>query len=153
MHSMSENKHISPGGAEFSTCVNASLRRATRSVGRVYDRALKPAGLRATQFTLLATLAGNEAIPLTRLAEITATDRTTLSRNLKPLVAKKWVSIDRDQDERFRMVSITPGGRAKIAEAGPLWRVAQSQVTEILSPPQVRELRQLLGVLTDQSPG
>ncbi len=50
-----------------------------------YERAFRGTGLRATQFTLLATLIQTGPIPLGRLAEMTGLERTTLTRNLRPL--------------------------------------------------------------------
>ena len=78
---------------DVSICACANLRKATRAVTQVYDAALRPSGLKATQFTLLATLATLGDPPLTRLAEAMVKDRTTLTRNLKPLIAKGSVRV------------------------------------------------------------
>ena len=93
---------------------------------------MKPSGLKATQFTLLAVLAGRGDLPLTKLSEILVMDRTTLTRNLKPLLAKGWLEIGREKDERIRLISITDAGRSIVAEATPLWREAQTRVTKKL---------------------
>jgi DNA-binding MarR family transcriptional regulator len=100
-----------------------------RVVSQAYDAALRPSGLRATQFTLLAVLAHKGKIPLTKLSEILVMDRTTLTRNLKPLLAKGWLEIGREKDERIRLISITGPGRTILAGATPLWREAQARVT------------------------
>ena len=94
----------------------------------MYDAALKPSGLRATQFTLLAVLAKRGELPLTKLAEILVLDRTTLTRNLKPLVKKGWLSIGREEDERIRLISLTEQGHTVVREATPLWRQAQKNI-------------------------
>lgn len=75
-------------------CTSATLRKATRVVTQVYDGALRPVGLRATQFNLLATLAISGDTPLTRLAEMLVMNRTTLTRNLKPLVGKGLICVE-----------------------------------------------------------
>ena len=70
---------------DVKLCTHAHLRKAMRTVSQAYDEALKPSGLRATQFTLLSVLAKSGPMPLTRLADIIVVDRTTLTRNLRPL--------------------------------------------------------------------
>lgn len=111
-----------------AACTCANLRKATRVVTQVYDAALQPTGLRATQFTVLATLSKRGDLPLTRLAEALVMDRTTLTRNLKPLVGKGFVRIDQDEDQRVRRISLTVAGKNTLNEALPNWRKAQSRL-------------------------
>jgi len=119
---------LESGEPDFRLGAHMNLRRATRVVSRAYNAALKPSGLRATQFTILAVLARRDALPVTRLVEILVVDRTTLTRNLKPLVARGWLEIGREDDERVRPVAITDAGRQRVAAATPLWREAQRRV-------------------------
>lgn len=111
-----------------------------RVVSQVYDSALRPTGLRATQFTLLAVLAQHGDMPLTRLAELLVMDRTTLSRNLKPLLSSGWLQTGADKDQRVRMVSITAAGRDIVALATPLWRGAQVDVSRGLGSVRLARL-------------
>ncbi len=112
----------------LTRCAQANLRQTMRLAGQRYDRALKPSGLKATQFTLLSVLAKAGPLPMTRLADLLVLDRTTLTRNLRPLEAKGWVEVGRDSDERLRPVSITEAGRERVAEATPLWQATQSDL-------------------------
>lgn len=109
-------------------CAHANLRRAMRVVAQHYDRALRPVRLRATQFTLLSVLANRGPLPLTRLAELLVVDRTTLTRNLAPLIARGLVEDGREEDERVRLIDVTDRGRELVAEAVPLWGEAQGRV-------------------------
>jgi DNA-binding MarR family transcriptional regulator len=111
---------------ECRACHCYALRRAARLVTQHYDRILRPSGLRTTQFTLLVGLAQRGPIPLTRLASMLGLERTSLTRNLKPLTAKGWVTVTPDADRRVRSVGITPQGKAKARAALPLWRQAQA---------------------------
>ncbi len=119
---------------DVSACACANLRKATRAVTQVYDTALRPTGLKATQFTLLATLATLGDPPLTRLAEAMVMDRTTLTRNLKPLIAKGYVHVTEGDDLRVRNLGLTDSGRAAYDGALPQWREAQSRFVEELGP-------------------
>jgi len=112
----------------FCTCAN--LRKAARSVTQAYDAALQPTGLKATQFTLLATLAKRGDGPLTRLADALVMDRTTLTRNLKPLIQRGLIRIEHEEDQRVRKVSLTATGRNLFESALPQWQQIQSRILE-----------------------
>ena len=103
---------------------------AARAVTQTYDAMLQPSGLRATQFTLLAALATIGDAPLTQLADRLVMDRTTLTRNLKPLVGEGLVAIAADADRRIRRVHLTNAGRQAFETALPLWQRAQAGLVE-----------------------
>ncbi len=117
---------------DLTACTCANLRKAARVVTQVYDSALQPTGLKATQFTVLATLSKRGDLPLTRLAEALVMDRTTLTRNLKPLVGRQFVRIDQVEDQRVRRVGLTDAGKNRLDEALPIWREVQSGLVEAL---------------------
>ncbi|NKB49656.1 MAG: MarR family transcriptional regulator [Alphaproteobacteria bacterium] len=115
---------------DVSACTLANVRQASRAISQVYDAALQPADIKATQFTVLAALSKNDQLPLSQLAEIMVMDRTTLTRNLQPLVKRKLVSIAPGKDRRVRNVRLTSQGRRLLETALPLWRKAQSQLVD-----------------------
>ena len=117
---------------DLTQCTCANLRKASRAITQAYDAALQPSGLKATQFTLLGTLATQGDAPLTQLAEALVMDRTTLTRNLKPLIRDRLVRIDSEDDRRVRRVVLTEFGRAALEAARPYWEQAQSRVHEAL---------------------
>ena len=123
-----ETNLLSP--VEVAACTCANLRKTTRMVTQAYDAALQPVGLKGTQFTLLARLAKLGDVPLSRLAKGLVLDRTTLTRNLKPLVARGLIAIGHEQDQRVRTISITDDGRRLLEEAIPNWQRAQSRMVE-----------------------
>lgn len=90
---------------------------------------MRGTGLRASQFTLLVVLTrAGDAVPMSRLAALLGVERTTLTRNLRPLEAKRYLSIRTSEDQRVRRVAITERGRAAAASALPAWRKAQATV-------------------------
>jgi len=113
-------------------CACANLRKAARALTQLFDEALAPSGLRATQFTLLVTsrLMGESTI--NELAERMAMDRTTLSRNLKPLLRSGLLEVRPGEDGRRRLVRLTPAGELALEEAYPLWKQAQQQTLSAL---------------------
>jgi len=99
-------------------------------VTQTYDAALKPAGMKATQFTLLATLNGLGTLPLTQLAKALGMERTTLTRNLKPLANQGWVAIEEQDDRRVRHIVLTEAGAKALEAARPHWQRAQQSLVD-----------------------
>lgn len=101
-------------------CVCTQLRRLTRVVTAAYDEALRPSGLRITQFSLLRILTRLGPVPVTRLAEEAALDRSTMGRNLDPLERRGLVRLEvGERDQRVRVVHLTQAGRDALAAATP----------------------------------
>ncbi|MDH3581912.1 MAG: MarR family winged helix-turn-helix transcriptional regulator [Hyphomicrobiales bacterium] len=123
---------LNPDPMAVANCTCFNLRKAARSVTQLYDGALKPSGLRATQFTLLCAIENNGPAGITELARVLVTDRTTLTRNLKPLIEKELIESVDSADRRERPVALTPKGHKVLSGALPLWRDAQTRVTNIL---------------------
>lgn len=130
--------------ADCPDCLCQASRGAARSLSGIFDRHLRPHGLRITQFTILANLILRGATPVTALAEALATDRTTLTRNLALLERDGWVQIRNDEeDARTHLVSITTKGRDVANRALPAWRQAQSAVATAIGSADVAALRRL----------
>jgi DNA-binding MarR family transcriptional regulator len=106
-------------------CVGFHTRRAARLVSQHYDRALAPAGLRVTQFSLLSAASLADGILLSDLAVLLATDRTSLTRALAPLERDGLLTSSPGTDRRKRIINLTDRGRRVLDEATPLWRGAQ----------------------------
>ena len=123
-----------------ASCTCANLRKAARAVTQAFDTALQPSGLRATQFTVLATLAKRGELPLMKLAEAMVLDRTTLTRNLRPLIDRGLVRETRDEDRRVRRLGLTRAGAAALETALPYWHQAQGRLVAALGPGRWAEL-------------
>ncbi|MGW2548674.1 MarR family winged helix-turn-helix transcriptional regulator [Streptomyces sp. NPDC001635] len=109
-------------------CNNLALRKAARYLGATYDKALAPAGLRGTQFSILQRLSAQGEMTITTLADVIAMDRTTMASNLKPLAREGLVTVETSAaDRRARIVTITPEGVARMKAALPLWEGVQAQ--------------------------
>lgn len=133
-----------PGVLPETPCTCAMLRRTSRHVTRAYDRALRPSGLKLTQYSLLATVQRTGPITITELAERLALDRTTLTRNLRPLVTTALLTIGTGQDARSRAVRTTARGQQAYQAALPLWRKAERLFRRGLGREETDELRRLL---------
>jgi DNA-binding MarR family transcriptional regulator len=97
-----------------------------------YEAAFKGSGIRATQFTVLATLMQTGPIPVSQLAKTLGLERTTLTRNLVPLESRGLVRISGGSDARVREVCIQPDGVALARRVLPRWEKAQRTAPALL---------------------
>lgn len=114
-------------------CACSQLRRAAREMTRHYEAHFRGSGIRATQFTVLSTIAQAGPIAMTPLAEMLALERTALNRALAPLAKRKLVRIEGGEDARIRLVSITGEGLELLRSLLPRWTAAQAGASELLN--------------------
>ncbi|HZV79611.1 MAG TPA: MarR family winged helix-turn-helix transcriptional regulator [Candidatus Binatus sp.] len=134
----------------LENCVCLCVRRTARAVTRSYDRGLSEAGLNSSQFAVLAALAAG-AQTMSSLADHLVMDRTTLTRNLGPLIRSGLVGVRRGRDARTRVVEITVNGTRKLKNALPLWRSAQRMTVAAVGSARYSRLMATLSQITDRS--
>ncbi|MDX2259446.1 MAG: MarR family winged helix-turn-helix transcriptional regulator [Hyphomicrobiaceae bacterium] len=132
-------------------CTLYRLRMATRKATRAYDRHLARCGLGSPQYGLLMTIDAIPGNPVGVVAERLDMDRTTLTRNLKLLVERGFVSTE-GQDRRTRALRLTKAGEAKLAEARTHWRQAQNELEAHNGEQPTLKLNVLLAGLIDKLP-
>jgi len=125
-------------------CTNLKLRQFMRRVSQFYDVEMAQVGLKTTQYSLLSYVDKLGPVRPGELAEGLKMDASTLTRNLKPLVDAGWVVVSAGEDARSRLVSLTPAGREKRAEAKRRWKVAQEGINRLLGAEQVVALHALI---------
>jgi len=108
-------------------CICATLRRATRALTQHYEQALRPARLRATQFTVLQALSLAGELTQGDLGRFLAIDSTTLTRTLAIMNRHGWVVRRRGSDKRERRFRLGERGATALKRALPLWNQAQSK--------------------------
>ena len=128
---------IAKGATAPCTCFR--LRKLARLMSQRYDRELAPAGLNINQYSIL-----RRAAPRPRaigdLSRELGMDRTTLTRDLKPLASAGWIELVSGNDARQRLIKVTASGRRVIAKAQPLWRKAQDTIDAGLGKARVDTL-------------
>ena len=129
---------------ESQGCTNFKLRRLVRRVSQHYDLEVGKAGLRTTQYSLLANVVKLGPIRPGELAQAMTMDASTLTRNLKPLLAAGWLQSAAGVDGRSRLVSVTAAGRAKRTEAQRHWKAAQQSLNQLLGVERVMALHALI---------
>src|SRR5205085_11615489 len=83
-------------------CTCFRVRGAARRVTQIYSRHLVPTGLKISQFSLLGFVCAQGPIAIGRLSDLLTTDRTTLTRNLRPLLQNGLIERAPSGDKRRR---------------------------------------------------
>jgi DNA-binding MarR family transcriptional regulator len=130
-------------------CAYATLRRLTRCVAHHFDGELTGAGLKTTQLAVLSEVLRLQPVRPGELARALGIDPSTLTRNLKPLLAASWVEMGPGTDARTRAIRITRAGRAKQAEAQQLLLAARRSMDEKLGARRITQLKALMNESLD----
>ena len=122
-----------PDLAACKACYCLAARSAARSITRLYEARLRPYGLRATQFSILAALALKGVTPMRELADLLGLERTTLTRSAVLLERNGWLRPGRSDDAREHPLELTAAGRGKLEEAFPAWQAVQDLIGRMLA--------------------
>src|SRR5260370_35939498 len=105
-------------------CHCLAARRHARAITRHFEAELRPHGLRATQFSILAALALSDALPMGQLADLLGLERTTLTRSTTLLERNGGLRARRSQDARERRLRSSSSARRTLEAAYPSWNAA-----------------------------
>jgi DNA-binding MarR family transcriptional regulator len=133
-----------PAGLKPQGCTNLKLRQLMRQVTRHFDAELGKAGLRTTQYSLLSCVFKRGPLRPVDISRLLRIEPSTMTRNLKVLVDRGWLTIDEGPDARSRLVNLTEEGRARRMEAQRRWHGAQMAINELLGAERVIALHALL---------
>ena len=125
-------------------CTNLKLRQLMRRVAQLYDAEVGKTGLRGTQYSLLSYAVKLGPVRPVDLARAMKVDASTLTRNLRPLIAAGLLVQEAGPDARSRHVRATDAGREKRVEAQRRWRVAQEALNQRLGVQRVVALHTLV---------
>jgi DNA-binding MarR family transcriptional regulator len=117
-------------------------------VARVYDDALSANGMTTAQFAILRHIARGEPLPLSRLAEQLAMDRSSLYRALAPIEVKDWVTVSAGEG-RTKLASLTAAGRAAVEGAEADWDAVQERIIGAMGEEKWMELEEALRAVTE----
>ncbi len=132
-----------PGLAE-TACSCTRLRRTARLITQAYDEALKESGLKITQYAVLANAARAEGLSISDLADRLALERTTLTRNLRPLERDGFIEVTKGSDRRARAVHVTEAGRRLYKATFPKWQAVENRFRDGMGRQGIAHLHALL---------
>ena len=114
------------------TCIAVRLRRLNRVVTNLYDDALRPLNLKASQLNILVVAAKLGLARPAQVCDFLQLDTSTLSRNVERMRARGWLEVVSDEDARAQPFRLTPQGKRLIDKAFPAWEAAQREAKKLL---------------------
>ncbi len=133
--------------AIIQVCLAHHVRRAARLFTRAFDQSLRPSGINYSQFNILVVIAAFEPVPTPQISTYMAMDRTTLSRNIKPLKHAGYVDTHVGAGRRPDIISLTISGQTVLNKAKALWKDTQHDLTHRIGPERAGQLLEILGQL------
>ncbi len=133
------------GASASANCIALRVRRMSRIITRIYDDALRPYGITASQYTLLTILAQQDGITAVEIGHDLDIEKSTLSRNLKRLVALGLIEMDAPAGRRGRGLHLTATGEEVVKLAFPVWNTTQERVKSIVGSDIAGQVDGLLG--------
>lgn len=121
---------------------------ASRTIG-LYDQFLEPVGITIQQYAILKHVAHLSPITVTDLAKHLQLDRTTLSRNIKILADKQFVTYTIPKG-RGKQLTLTELGKEILALADTEWAKAQQQFSDKLGAERLQQWNELLTCLLQE---
>lgn len=116
---------------------------------QLYENALRPLGLRATQFTILQALSLAGEVTQSQLGKILAMDSTTLTRTLQIMDREGWIAERRGEDRRERRLRLAKAGETQFNRALPAWEKVQSRLRHQLGEQAWKNLLDTTHQVTD----
>jgi DNA-binding MarR family transcriptional regulator len=124
--------HAADDGGTTDACVLRHVSRVSRAVIAAYDPALAPFGLTGHQFNLMMTLGNMGAMTVGALADTLGMDASGIPRAIKPLTEEGIIAVERGEDRRQRLLSLTPLGRRRLDQATPAWTRVQVELVDTI---------------------
>ena len=135
---------------QLSECSCNMIRKSARKITQFYEGSLRKAGIKPTQFSILAALANTGPVQLTQLADRLMLERTSLTRNLNVLERNGWVQLQTGiEDSRQRIVSLSKKGYEQLDQAIPYWKKAQKAIANEMGQDTITGLRKTLSEMTE----
>ena len=128
MVSLSDATLVAQSKEFAERCPAFHLRKVARAVTRVFDDMLHRCGIRATQLHILNSILLADPPTITHVADDLVMDRTTLTRNLRPLEKLGLLTIEPGEDRRTRVLAVTTEGKRAMAEAFAVMEEARGRI-------------------------
>lgn len=125
-----------------------NFRRTSRALTQLYENALRPFGMRATQLTILQALARTGEVSRRKLGEILAMDSTSLTRTLAIMRRRGWIRERPGEDRRERLLRLANAGQKQLERVLPAWEKVQSRLRRQLGEQVWNKLFQLTHEVT-----
>ncbi|MDH1975373.1 MarR family winged helix-turn-helix transcriptional regulator [Aliarcobacter butzleri] len=118
---------------KISICHCTNMRQISRKITNIYDEFLKPFNLNVTQYSLLSNLKRVQPIKMNDFSKVVKLDRTTLVRNLKPLINLSLIEIKSIDKSKAQLLELSQKGIELQNEGYKYWQKAQEYIEQTIN--------------------
>jgi DNA-binding MarR family transcriptional regulator len=115
-----------------TNCLSVRLRLMNRMVGAIYDEALRPHGIKASQLNILVAVSAFGRVTSQQLCQVLHMDPSTLSRAVGRLKKSGWLQVEPSGEGKILKIEVTQEGFKKIEQVYPDWERAQAKAAKAL---------------------
>ncbi|MCG3719707.1 MarR family winged helix-turn-helix transcriptional regulator [Aliarcobacter butzleri] len=116
-----------------SICHCTNMRQISRKITNIYDEFLKPSNLNVTQYSVLSNLKRVQPIKMNDFSKVVKLDRTTLVRNLKPLINLSLIEIKSIDKSKAQLLELSQKGIELQNEGYKYWQKAQEYIEQTIN--------------------
>lgn len=132
-------------------CVALRLRMINRAITKLYDRALRPHGIRTSQLNILVAVSQLKQARQQDVCQTLFMERSTVSRDVERMQAHGWLASATGEDARTSILSVTPAGMKLLERVIPSWNEAQQRAIALLGKDQIASLDRVVSLLKDEA--
>lgn len=148
MTAMNEKEILDIAKTVAGECLAGRIRLLNRVVTGIYDRALRPLGIKVNQASILVIVSLSGETTPSDIGRTLRMEKSTISRNIERMRSKGWIEVGRGEDGISQLISVTPKGRELLAAVHTLWSQAQKMTSEYLGEDGVQAIHLLIGRLS-----
>lgn len=115
-----------------TNCLSVRLRLMNRKIGAIYDEALRPHGIKASQLNILMAVLAFGRATSRQLCRVLHMDTSTFSRAVARLKKNQWLQVEPSGEGKILKIEVTKEGFEKIEQVYPDWQRAQANAVEAL---------------------
>lgn len=134
---------LSNASNSVTRCINLQMLKTSHVVMKLYEDAYREHGIKATQLPVLNIIAESGVITIKEIAEITASERSVLSRKLHVMEKSGWIKSEYVYDTREKAFRLSPEGIQLVNDVLPARMKVQDELMAKLTAQEQQLLMSL----------
>jgi DNA-binding MarR family transcriptional regulator len=130
-------------------CLAGRVRKLNRVITGIYDRAMRPHGIKVNQAGILIMLSLVKKPTPGDICRKFLMEKSTVSRNIERLRKQGWIKVGKGEAGLSQVLEVTPKGKKLLADIYGKWEKAQKEVSEFLGEDGVKAIHMLTGRISE----
>ena len=124
-----------------ANCIAARVRVMDRAISSIYNKAVRPHGLKITQMNIIVAVSAYGPMEVKPLCRVLNMDSSTMSRAVSRIEKKGYLKTEPSGQGKNHIISVTNEGLNLLQRAYPDWKKAEKEATDLLGQETVRAIR------------